>query len=70
MSCIDALHEEGGVVVVSSRSEPMEWNSHNDSLVYLYRIEYVDNETECELLDSDKDETLLWDRYAATYSVD
>ena len=70
LSCIDALHEEGGVVVVSSRSEPMEWNSHNDSLVYLYRIEYVDNETECELLDSDKDETLLWDRYAATYSVD
>jgi len=70
LSCIDALHEEDGVVVVSSRSEPMVWNSYNDSLVSLYRIEYVDNETKCELLDSDNDKTLLWDRYAATYSVD
>ena len=70
LSCIDALHEDDGVVVVSSRRTPMEWDSHNDSLVYLYRIEYVDNKTKCELLDSDKDETLLWDRYAATYSVD
>ena len=63
---INSLYVDGDEsVVVSSQN----YYPEKDSVVYLYRFEYKNNQSNRELLDSDTDENRLWDRYAAAHSV-
>lgn len=62
--------DEDDAVIVSSKTAPEKIFPEDKGLVYLYRFEYKDNQCKQELLDSDKDETLLWDRYVAAHSID